>query len=402
MQEQNRSIESSEENSLSGKDGGRVGVSGESLEYIHAKPKGHGGGMFGIAVVGVVLLLGVAGYFFLQQLRDKQEGLGGRIQHEDQQIMELTKQLGTFQSQIATLQSQMTNIETKFANKDIQFERGLTETSEKFAAKLEAEKAEIDEAILRIQRQLGKTRGDWLIADAEYLLSVANERLQLVGDIKTTLIALEAADQRLRESGDPAVFKVRETIAGEINQLRALTPPDIVGTFSKVQALAAKAAGLPVFLPHPGKAHAHEPDVESKPEVDSFDDLVNSAWQDLKGLVVIRRTDRPVDAVLLPEEVEMIRQQLRTEFEIAKLALVQKDNELYRMGLENAAKWLIDHYEASAEMNSVIAELKRLRDEAIVAKLPDISGSLKMLRDINKLRIETDKALQGDAEDQAG
>ena len=38
-----------------------------------------------------------------------------------------------------------------------------------------------------------------MIADAEYLLSVANQRLHLVGDVNTTRMALEAADQRLRE-----------------------------------------------------------------------------------------------------------------------------------------------------------------------------------------------------------
>ena len=41
--------------------------------------------------------------------------------------------------------------------------------------------------------------------------------------------------------------------------------------------------------------------------------------------------------------------------------------------------------------------LLKLADVRIRTQLPDISLSLKMLRDITKLRIETDKALQVDS-----
>ena len=63
------------------------------------------------------------------------------------------------------------------ANKDSHFTKTLADFSQLHNQKLDGTRKELDEAIQHIQRQLGKTRGDWLIADAEYLLSVANERL---------------------------------------------------------------------------------------------------------------------------------------------------------------------------------------------------------------------------------
>lgn len=359
------------------------------------KPKTHSNTLAIVVVASVLLVAGI-GYYLLEQLRDKQEGLGGRLHQENQQIIEMNKQLGTFQSQLATLQSQLATLEGMLATRDSRFERALTEQGQRHDEKLKTAENALNEAVLRLQRQLGKTRGDWLIADAEYLLSVANERLQLGGDIKTTFIALEAADQRLRESGDPAVFKVREAIAGEISTLKNINPPDIVGTFSRLQALSMRMAELPLFLPHAGKTRypPQKPASQDKTEVESFDDLVDSAWQDLKGLIVIRRTEHPVEAVLLPEQADMIRQNLQSEMEIAKIALVRRDPELFRSGLENVRNWLVENYQANAEMNAVLAELKGLQDAADTAKMPDIGGSLKLLRDITKLRIETDKALQ--------
>jgi uncharacterized protein HemX len=103
--------------------------------------------------------------------------------------------------------------------------------------KVDIVKKELLEEIKKLQRQLGKTRGDWLLADAEYLLSVANQRLQLMGDVATTIQALEAADQRLRESGDAAAYKVRAQLAKELDALSKIVGADIVGIYATLQAL---------------------------------------------------------------------------------------------------------------------------------------------------------------------
>ncbi|MEY2666462.1 MAG: hypothetical protein RLZZ384_633, partial [Pseudomonadota bacterium] len=47
------------------------------------------------------------------------------------------------------------------------------------------------------------------------------------------------------------------------------------------------------------------------------------------------------------------------------------------------------------EMERFSAALTKLSDVRIRSQFPDISLSLKMLRDITKLRVETDKALSG-------
>ncbi|NYT47521.1 MAG: uroporphyrinogen-III C-methyltransferase [Candidatus Methanofishera endochildressiae] len=114
--------------------------------------------------------------------------------------------------------------------------------------------ARLKESIQYIQRQLGKTRGDWLVADAEYLLSVANRRLHLMGDVSTTIEALKAADNRLRESGDTAAFKVRSQIAKEISAVKKVQVADVVGIYSQLEMLEEDVAKLGVFLPYSGKA----------------------------------------------------------------------------------------------------------------------------------------------------
>lgn len=48
-----------------------------------------------------------------------------------------------------------------------------------------------------------RDRSDWVAAEVEYLLRIANDRLRLQQDVGTALTALTAADERLRELGIP-------------------------------------------------------------------------------------------------------------------------------------------------------------------------------------------------------
>jgi uroporphyrin-3 C-methyltransferase/uroporphyrinogen III methyltransferase/synthase len=256
----------------------------------------------------------------------------------------------------------------------------------------------MSDSIQHLQRQLGKTRGDWLIADAEYLLSVANERLHLVGDVNTSREALEAADQRLRESGDAAVFKVREEVAKEIAALKNVPVPDIVGLFGSVQALQERVDQLALILPYSGKTPVpsagekqEKPGAEGK--TDKSSDLVDSALNELEDIVTIRRTDQPIEEILTPQQVRFIREQLRVKLEMVKIALVQQNEAIFRASVQDAKAWTERNFNQSGENQKFINELNRLSETKIRGHFPDISASLKMLRDITKLRIESDKAM---------
>ncbi|MGH8548412.1 MAG: uroporphyrinogen-III C-methyltransferase [Methylococcales bacterium] len=354
--------------------------------------------LYGVLILLIVLLVGGAGFFFLQQLRSEQEGLGGALDKGDRRLASLGDQLTALQSLMSTLQSQMATMQNSFATRESKLERELASFQEHQGNRLTAVKAELSDSIANIQDLLNRTRGDWMIADAEYLLSVANQRLNLVGDVKTSLVALQAADERLRDSGNPGVFKVREQVAREINALKNLRPVDIVAVFSKIRILADQIAELPIFLPHSGVVQ-QEVD-KAKPEaktgeISSVNDFLDSAIEDLKGLVVVRRSDREIDVILQPEEVRVIRQELRLKLEMARLAFLERDSTLFLQNIEEIQNWLAAHFRSDApETKKFEAELGALKTVGLDIDYPDISGSLKLLENLAALRLETDKYKQ--------
>ncbi|MGX2039417.1 uroporphyrinogen-III C-methyltransferase [Methylocaldum sp. MU1018] len=352
------------------------------------------------AWIGYLILLGVlaliaGGWYFLQELRSKQDGLGGQLTSKDQQITEFTRQLSALQSEIATLHSQIATLQSQVTTEDSKFERLIGEQSAQLNDRLNLTRNELGESVQRIQRQLNVTRGDLLIADAEYLLSIANQKLHLIGDVKAVLAAMEAADVRLRDSGDPAVFKVREALAEEIDTLRRIDAPDVVGLSSKLLALEGQVKDIPLFLPHAGKINEHAAAPEkTEPAAEGHGEgPLDSALDSIKDLVTIRRTDRPVNAVLQPEQAEALRQVLLLKLETARAALLRGDENLYKANLASAREWLAEHFDGDADKTREVAEeIGALADQPIRMPFPDISKSLTLLRNIDKLRLEANEA----------
>ncbi len=341
-----------------------------------------------VAVVLVILALGGAGYYLFQKLRSEQAGLGGAVGKESQRVLELTHQVTTLQKEIALLHRQVTDLDAKQEAHQQIWRQMLDEQAKVFDAKLAALEKKLENShaklaiqIQALQRQVSRTRSDVMLADAEYLLSVANQKLRLTGDVQAALRAMRAADELLRQSDDPAVFKVREALVKEIGALEKVQKPDVVGVSAQLLALEDQVGKLPLYLPHMGKVAG------KKPAHPSDQDIIEE-W---KQILTIRRrkTERPVEAILTPEEVEAIRHALILKLETARFAAVRGEPELYRSSLESAKQWVGKHFDTKTKpVKDFLAALDRLLQQPVAVALPEIGQSLKLLRHLPQLRLD--------------
>ena len=188
---------------------------------------------------------------------------------------------------------------------------------------------------------------------------------------------------------------MREEIAKEISAIKSVIVPDIVGIYASIQTMQDQVDKLVLFLPYRGKALTTHAEVKEQPGQTTEDQgLLDSAMRQLEGIVTIRHTEHEVKEILTPEEAQFIQEQLRVKLEIVKISLVQHNEALFQSSLADAKKWTEQHFTKNTDVDNFIAELDRFNNIKIRSQFPDISSSLKMLRDITKLRIETDKAMQ--------
>ncbi len=344
-----------------------------------------------IVLVVLMLVLAGAGFYLIQQLREQ---LDTTAHQNELKMIEMNKQVNAYQSQLAAMQSQLATMDADVTGKDSYFDKKITDFSELHSEKLNLVRKELGDSITFVQRQLGKTRGDWLVADAEYLLSVANQRLYLVGDLNTTREALIAADQRLRESGDASVFKVREQITKELDALNQTSMPDIVGNYATLQNLKEKVKELAVRLPHAGKKITESSSIHSHESPDDHKhSVLTTIFAQLEGYVTLRHSDLAVTEILKPEEAKFIKSQMGAKLELIKIAMVQENDALYKEAITDAQQWLKANFTMNEFAQAFNKELDQLFQVQSKGSYPDISVSLKMLRDIVKLRIDGDKVI---------
>lgn len=246
--------------------------------------------------------------------------------------------------------------------------------------------AGLEDTLGVLRAQVSRQHTDWMLAEVQYLLQVANLRVQLERDVATAVAALTSADQRLQALADPGFTAVREAIAQELAALRAVDLPDVSGIALTLETLAAEVEKLPLK-----NAHVRQPAADSAdaPASAGQDDWWQRARQTLRNvgaalqsLVVVRRNDVPVGPLLAPEQQFFLYENLRLQLASARSAALRGERETYRASLNAAAQWLATHFDTQATaVAAARAELERSAALDIRPALPDVSASLRLLRE---------------------
>jgi len=141
---------------------------------------------------------------------------------------------------------------------------------------------------------------DWALAEIEHLLIIATQQLSLDADVDTALAAMEAADARLRDMSDPALFNTRGQILSDINSLKSVNAVDIAGMAMYMADIINRAEHLPLKKSElSGPVHESTGGQSAAPEqYPLWKRLLQTVWHELKGLVVITREK---DSVSKPE-----------------------------------------------------------------------------------------------------
>ncbi len=225
-------------------------------------------------------------------------------------------------------------------------------------------------------------RRSWILYEVEYLLLNANDRLLLEADVGGAMRALEAARERLGVAADPQLLAVRARITQELAALRAVPQPDIEAIALTLSTLSASAPGMPLRARVPANFSAKNGKEATRADApDRWQRFLQMASRALQGLAVIRRENRPIEPLLPPDQSFFLYQNLQLKLESARLSALQRNTQGFRTSVAGARLWLQEFFaEGDPQVKAAIKELAALEREELNWTLPNVTGSLNLLR----------------------
>jgi uroporphyrin-3 C-methyltransferase len=232
----------------------------------------------------------------------------------------------------------------------------------------------------RLQSLSTTDRNDWLLAEVEYLVRLANQRILMGEDVASALKLLRAADDIIREMDDSGLYPVRKVIAEDIAALNTAAKLDVEGLYLQLAAVAKQAALLRLY-----QRPEFEPVSVELEQTGDWQQTLGSgfaaAWQKLSSYIKIHKRDEKYQRSLAPEYEAAVRQNVQLMFEQAQLALLSGNQKFYSDSLVRVGQWLREYYTLDIDATAtVIAAVDDLQKESIVTVMPDISRSLRDLK----------------------
>jgi uncharacterized protein HemX len=251
-------------------------------------------------------------------------------------------------------------------------------------AELEARVADTQEqrvALEEMYRELSRSADDRVLSEVEQMLVLASQQLQLAGNVRGALAALQAADQRLARAEKLAATPLRRAITQDMDRLKAVPQVDTVGIAVKLDGLVAQADGLPLLISETMPVTRMAQRARYADEQGPVARAARDFWEEMKGLVRIRDLETTDAPLLTPAQSYFLRENLKLRLLSARVALLARDEPSFREDMRATQAWVARYFDPrSKTTQAAAAAIKQLAETPVSITLPDINASLAAVR----------------------
>ena len=321
-----------------------------------------------LTLFAVILAAGLAALFWLdarQRIGGTQEELARRLRDIEGDVREARSTARQSQELLREAQAKIGQLESRLAESQSQ-----------------------QLALEALYQELSRNRDEWQLAEIEQVLAIASQQLQLAGNIRAALLALQLAEARLARADRPQFVPIRRALARDLERVKALPAVDIAGMSARLNSLVAAVDSLPLAF---DERSEREPAAKSGPA-----DAERGFWSfwsrlgseirsELRSLVVVRQVNTPDPPLLPPTQAYFLRENLRLRLLNARLSLLMRDEAGYREDMRAAQAWVQRYFEGRSKHTSdAVAQLKSLQGVSITFEMPTISESLDAVRRVHE------------------
>ncbi|MDE2235294.1 MAG: uroporphyrinogen-III C-methyltransferase [Gammaproteobacteria bacterium] len=320
----------------------------------------HWSGMLALVVAVLALALVIAGWVNFERVQHRlTESLNSSLQQQ-------TKELDVL-AQAAATRSEL--------NKDMAAsQQSLKDLSDRLDS--------MQATLTDLRRRSEQGRDAWIKAEAASLLMAANEQVELNADPGMAIKALAAADDRLKLLSEPQLIPVRQLIAREQAALRTVPEVDITGMSATLSSLSESVPHWPLRRTVPERYEPGQHGSTPQPAQTLWQRFKSGFESIVKDIFTIHHLQKNIEPLLEPRQEYFLRQNLQLRLAAARAALLERDNDAFQNSAKLAFQWLQDYFDTrDSGVKAAIQSLAKMQQQQINPKLPDISASLRLLRE---------------------
>jgi uroporphyrin-3 C-methyltransferase len=236
-------------------------------------------------------------------------------------------------------------------------------------------------ALEALYQELSRNRDEWQLAEIEQVLAIASQQLQLAGNVRAALLALQLAEARLARADRPQFVPIRRALARDIERLKSLPAVDFPSMSMRIDTLVAQVDSLPLAFDERAERIGTGNDSAPGGERGFWARLSSEVWNELRQLVVVRQVNNPEPPLLPPSQAYFLRENLRLRLLNARLALLTRDEAGYREDLRAAQRWIQRYFDPRSKQTAdALNQLKQLSSTTLSFEMPSISESLDAVR----------------------
>ena len=350
----------------------------EEQEKLEKTSSGSGSSVAWLAFLVAIVALAAAGYTAWQNWRSTVDTT------TDDRLTRLESELSSSERSLADLLEQVNSLGQRDPGFDAEINALRREVDERIRLleSLPARMSTLESSVASLAGVSEGARDAWILAESEYYMQIANAQLQLANNPHLAALALRMADERLVQLADPRLIDVRRAIADELAALDVMEKPDIEGATLTLASLARVVESLPLA------GMVDEPPDEAGVDVEQSG--VGRAWASVKnamsGLVKVTPVEQARITQLSPDAEHFLRSNIALQLQAARLALLRGEQTIFRQTLDDTSVLLNDYFDTdSSQVVGALDTIAEIRGQVFAAEVPDISESLRLLRQFRTL-----------------
>lgn len=240
----------------------------------------------------------------------------------------------------------------------------------------------IERELARIRAELskGSSARQKSLSGVNYLILIANEKLQFSRDIPGAIASLKMAQQRLSLIEDREFFELKAALNQDLAALLEMSAVDQQVLWGEVGALCElidklrlKELGVEIEIA-PAKSLT----------LSNWQNALHSAWNEFKGLIKITRIEQnPIPLTGLIQEQAQLKRELQWLLMQAQWAVLQKNQKIYIGSLQNIEKLVKNYFVENAEEANLFSHLHALEQKNVALFTPDLTKTLQALSQIS-------------------